>query len=148
MQSRLDALQRMPETGRGAPAAVVGSSGVGRVRPPLGQEITPEPGLSTEPRSRDITRQQTSLVQPLDYYALPVLRTPELDTALQGESHQSGVEGQNHLPRPAAHTAFDAPQDMVGLLGCMRTLPDHIQLFIHQYPQVLLRRAALNPFIP
>jgi len=24
----------------------------------------------------------------------------------------------------------------------------HVQLFIHQYPQVLLGRAALNPFIP
>ena len=36
---------------------------------------------------------------------------------------------------------------MVGLLGCERTLPHHIQLFIHQYPQVLLGRAALNPFI-
>jgi len=24
----------------------------------------------------------------------------------------------------------------------------HVQLFIHQYPQVLLSRAALNPFIP
>jgi len=24
----------------------------------------------------------------------------------------------------------------------------HVQLFIHQYPQVLLSRTALNPFIP
>ncbi|KAK4816649.1 hypothetical protein QYF61_019626 [Mycteria americana] len=39
-------------------------------------------------------------------------------------------------------------QDMVGFLGCERTLPAHVQLFIHQYPQVLLCRAALNPFIP
>ena len=37
-------------------------------------------------------------------HVFPVLRTPELDAALQG----GGVEGQNHLPRPAAHTAFDA----------------------------------------
>ena len=37
---------------------------------------------------------------------------------------------------------------MVGLLGCERTLPAHVQLFIHQYLQVLLRRAALNLFIP
>ena len=36
---------------------------------------------------------------------------------------------------------------MVGLLGCERTLPAHVQLFIHQYPQALLSRAALNPFI-
>jgi len=37
---------------------------------------------------------------------------------------------------------------MVGLLGCQRTLVAHVQLFIHQYPQVLLGRAALNPSIP
>jgi len=37
---------------------------------------------------------------------------------------------------------------MVGLLGCQRTLLGHVQFFIHQYPQVLLSRAALNPFVP
>ena len=37
---------------------------------------------------------------------------------------------------------------MIGFLGCERTLLAHVQLFIHHYPQVLLRRAALNPFIP
>jgi len=37
---------------------------------------------------------------------------------------------------------------MVGLLGCECTLLGHVQLFIHQYPQVLLLRAALNPLIP
>jgi len=36
---------------------------------------------------------------------------------------------------------------MVGLLGCKSTLVAHVQLFIHQYPQVLLRRAYLKPFI-
>ncbi|KAK4810657.1 hypothetical protein QYF61_007394 [Mycteria americana] len=35
-------------------------------------------------------------------------------------------------------------QATVGLLGCERTLPAHVQLFIHQYPQVLFRRAALE----
>ncbi|KAK4818697.1 hypothetical protein QYF61_017918 [Mycteria americana] len=38
-------------------------------------------------------------------------------------------------------------QDMVGLRGCEQTLLAHVLLFIHQYPQVLLHRAALNPFI-
>jgi len=76
-----------------------------------------------------------------------VLRTPELNAGLQVGSHWSGAEGQNHLPRPAGHASLDAAQDMVGLLGCERTLSAHVQLFIHQYPQVLLR-AALNPFIP
>ncbi|KAK4828813.1 hypothetical protein QYF61_000870 [Mycteria americana] len=37
---------------------------------------------------------------------------------------------------------------MVGLLGCERTLSAHVQLFIHQYPQVLLCRAALDHIIP
>ena len=37
---------------------------------------------------------------------------------------------------------------MIGFLGCKCTLPAHVQLFIHQYPQVLLCRAALNQFIP
>ncbi|KAK4830181.1 hypothetical protein QYF61_008972 [Mycteria americana] len=80
-------------------------------------------------------------------HVFPVLRTPELDAALQVGSHQSRAEGQNHLPRPAGHAAFDAAQDTVGFLGCECTLSAHVQLFIHQYPQVLLHRAALNPFI-
>ncbi|KAK4818005.1 hypothetical protein QYF61_004118 [Mycteria americana] len=58
------------------------------------------------------------------------------------------AEGQNHLSRPAGHAAFDAAQDTVGLLGCQCTLLAHVQLFVHQYPQVLFRRAALNPIIP
>ncbi|KAK4824458.1 LOW QUALITY PROTEIN: hypothetical protein QYF61_015836 [Mycteria americana] len=73
---------------------------------------------------------------------------PELDTALQVRSHQSRVEGQNHLPQPAGHASFDAAQDTVGLLGCQRTLLAHVQLFVHQYPQVLFRRAALDHIIP
>ncbi|KAK4830856.1 hypothetical protein QYF61_013785 [Mycteria americana] len=88
--------------------------------------------------------------QPSDYFCGPPLDqlTPELDAVLQVGSHQSRVEGQNHLPRPAGHASFDAAQDAVDLLGCEHTLSAHIQLFIHQYPQVLLCRAALNPFIP
>ncbi|XP_075025338.1 NAD-dependent protein deacetylase sirtuin-7 isoform X2 [Calonectris borealis] len=35
---------------------------------------------------------------------------------------------------------------MVGFLGCKRTLPGHAELVINQHPQVLLLRAALNPF--
>jgi len=81
-------------------------------------------------------------------HVFPVLRAPELDAGLQVGSCHSGAEGQNHLLRAAGHTAFDAAQDTVGLLGCERTLLAHVQLFIDQYPQVLLGRAALNPFIP
>ncbi|KAK4810853.1 LOW QUALITY PROTEIN: hypothetical protein QYF61_008825 [Mycteria americana] len=81
-------------------------------------------------------------------HVLLVLRTPELDAILQVGSHQRGVEGQNHLPRPAGHASLYAAQDTVGFLGCERTLPAHVQLFIHQCPQVLLLRAALNHIIP
>ncbi|KAK4825361.1 hypothetical protein QYF61_026880 [Mycteria americana] len=81
-------------------------------------------------------------------HVLLVLRAPELDAVLQVGSHQSRVEGQNHLPRPAGHAAFDAAQDRVGLLGCEHTLLGHVQLFIYQYSQILLCRAALNHIIP
>ncbi|KAK4823355.1 hypothetical protein QYF61_001703 [Mycteria americana] len=62
--------------------------------------------------------------------------------------HESGVEGQNHLPRPAGHASFNAARDTIGFQGCKHMLPAHVQFFIHQYPQVPLWRAALNPFIP
>ncbi|KAK4810205.1 hypothetical protein QYF61_011799 [Mycteria americana] len=81
-------------------------------------------------------------------HVFPVLRAPELDAVLQVGSHQSRVEGQNPLPRPAGHAAVDAAQDTVGLLGCERALWAHVQLFIHQHPQVLFRRAALDHTIP
>ncbi|PKU48586.1 hypothetical protein llap_1122 [Limosa lapponica baueri] len=37
-------------------------------------------------------------------------------------------------------------QDAVGFLGCKHTLTAHVELLIHQHPQVLLLRDALNPF--
>jgi len=37
---------------------------------------------------------------------------------------------------------------MVGLQGFEQTLVTHVKLFIHQYPQVLLGRAVLDPLIP
>jgi len=76
-----------------------------------------------------------------------VLGAPELDAGLQVGSYQSRVEGWNHLPRPAGHAACDAAQDMVGLLGCKSILSVHVQLSIHQHPEVLLGRAGLNPFM-
>ena len=81
-------------------------------------------------------------------HVFPVLRAPELDAGLPVGSHQSGAEGQNPLPQPAGHIAGDAAQGTVGLLGCEHTLLPHVQVLLHQQPQVLLLRAALNPFIP
>ena len=59
-------------------------------------------------------------------HVFPVLRTPDLDTVLQVGSHQSSVEGQNHLSCTAGHIALDAAQDTVGILGCERTLLAHV----------------------
>ncbi|RMC15391.1 hypothetical protein DUI87_07582 [Hirundo rustica rustica] len=55
--------------------------------------------------------------------------------------------GQNSLPCPADHAAFDPAWDMVGFLGSECTLPGHIQSPTHQHPQVLLIRIALDLFI-
>ena len=57
-------------------------------------------------------------------------------------------ERQNHLPLPAGHSAWDAAQDVVGLLGCERTLVCHAELLVNQHSQVLLSRATLSPLIP
>jgi len=61
-------------------------------------------------------------------------------------SHQSGVEGLNHLPGPAGHADIDAAQHAAGHLGCKCALLSHVELLINQHPQVLLLRAALNSF--
>lgn len=65
-----------------------------------------------------------SSVDILQYaHALLVLRTPEMDTALQAVSHQSRVEGPHHL---ADHASFDAVQEAAGLLDYKCTLPAYI----------------------
>jgi len=61
-------------------------------------------------------------------------------------SHQSRVERQNHLPRHAGHTSFDAAHGTVGLLSCKSTLPGHDEFLMNQHPQLLFLRAALNSF--
>ncbi|KAK4805791.1 hypothetical protein QYF61_000397, partial [Mycteria americana] len=79
-------------------------------------------------------------------HVLLILGDPELNAVLQVRSHKSGVEGENHLPRPAGDASFDAAQDTVGFLGFRSTLPGYVELLITQCHQVLLLRAALNPF--
>jgi len=63
------------------------------------------------------------------------------------ENLESRVQGDNHFPSPAGHTASYSSQDAVGLPGHPSTLLDHIQPTSHQYSQVLLRLAALQPLI-
>lgn len=41
------------------------------------------------------------------------------------------------------HTSFYAVQNTVGFLGCKRTLPSHIQIFIRQCPQLPSTRHLL-----
>ena len=57
-----------------------------------------------------------------------MLGAPELDAGLRVGSDESGVKGQNPLPRPAGLAALDAAQGTVGFLGCQRTLPAHVEL--------------------
>jgi len=80
-------------------------------------------------------------------YVFPVLGAAEMDAGLQMRSHQSGGEGQYHLPPPAGHASFEAAEHRVDLLGCECTLMAHVQLFMYQYPQVFFVRADLDPFI-
>ena len=75
-----------------------------------------------------------------------MLQTTELDAGLQVRSHQSRVQGQNHLPQTAGHNSCDATQDTAGLLHCECTLLGHIELLINRHPQGLLLGAAFNPF--
>ena len=75
---------------------------------------------------------------------LPVLGPrPGRSTAGGGSRGQS--RGGQSPPCPLPPSA-DAAQDAVGLLGCERTLLPHVQLFVHQNPHGLLRRAALREF--
>ena len=62
-------------------------------------------------------------------------------------SHQHRADRQDLLPCPAEHASLDAAWDMVGFLGYEGTLLAHVQLAIHQYPQVLLGSAVFHLYI-
>lgn len=64
----------------------------------------------------------------------PVARTLELDTALQVRAHVSRVEGQNHLPCFAGHTAFEAAQYMVCFLSYKCIWPGLVSQIFHSSP--------------
>ena len=55
---------------------------------------------------------------------------------------QGRAEGEENLPRPAAHTPPHAPQDPIGLLGTEGTLLAQGHPVVPQDTQVPLRRAA------
>jgi len=61
------------------------------------------------------------------------------------EPHKGRVEGEDRLPLSDGPPSLDAAQDTLGFLGCKRTLLAHIELLVHQNPQVLCR-AELREF--
>lgn len=62
-----------------------------------------------------------------------------------GSSAAGGVpQGQNDLSPPAAHTAWDAAQAALGLLGCEGTFPEHAQPLICGNPQLPLHHPIYN----
>ena len=71
----------------------------------IGEVLQPSDALCSPP------------LDPLQHLGvLLVMDASELNAVLQVGSHESRVEGQNHLPQLADHTSLDATQDMVGLL--------------------------------
>ncbi|KAF1467595.1 Interphotoreceptor matrix proteoglycan 1, partial [Megadyptes antipodes antipodes] len=79
---------------------------------------------------------------------LLVVRGPKLNTVFEVQPHQGRVQGHDHFPTPAGHTSSDTSQDALGLLGCLGTLPAHVQPTVDQHPQVLFCQAAFQPLFP
>lgn len=61
---------------------------------------------------------------------------------------QSRAEQDNPFSQLASNAVLDALQEMVGLFGSQGTLLTHIQLAIHQKPQIPFWVAVLQPLIP
>lgn len=59
-----------------------------------------------------------------------MLGTQELNAALQGGFHESGIEGQSHLLQPIGHTSGEA-QDVVDFLCCKAALAGRAWFYIH-----------------
>lgn len=53
---------------------------------------------------------------------------------------------ENYVPLPARQPSFDATQYLFGLAGSKYTLLANVKFLTSQHFQVLLPRAALNPF--
>ena len=77
----------------------------------------------------------------------PVLGAPGVVTVLQMGPHEDRIEGDNPLPLPAGQPSFDAAQGVVGRPGCKCTLLAHVQLSVHQDPQVLPHRTAFKELL-
>ncbi|RMC18069.1 hypothetical protein DUI87_04948 [Hirundo rustica rustica] len=78
---------------------------------------------------------------------LPILRGPELDTALKVWPDQCRVQGKNDLPAPADHIMPDPGQDAIGLLGHQGTLRLMFSC-CHQYASVPFLLGTVQPHHP
>jgi len=58
--------------------------------------------------------------------------------------HQGRVEGEDHLPRPAADSLPDAAQGTISLFRGQGMLLTHIQHGVHQDAEVLFCQAAFQ----
>ncbi|KAK4818789.1 hypothetical protein QYF61_019135 [Mycteria americana] len=98
--------------------------------------------------------EQPQLSQPFfigEVHVFPVLATPELDPLEYSRWGLTRAEYRGSIISLDLLVTLKkkcAAQDMIGFQGCKCTLLAHIQFFIYKYPQVLLCRATLNPFIP
>jgi len=72
-----------------------------------------------------------------------VLRSLDMNTVAQVRPHKGRVERNNHFPHALGNPSFNAAQDTV--LGCKYTLLAHVQLFVHQDPQILPHRVMSYP---
>ena len=76
----------------------------------------------------------------------PMSWRPRAECSTAGEVSRRWSTENNHLPRSNGCSTSGAAQYTVVFLGCKCTLWGHVEVFINQHPQVLLLRAALNPF--
>lgn len=73
-----------------------------------------------------------------------VVRSPQLNTAIEVLPHRGRVQGDDHLPVPAGNTVSYASQDATELLGHLGTLLTHVQLSVGLH----LRLVSLTVFQP
>lgn len=57
-----------------------------------------------------------------------MLRVPELNAVLHMGSPESRVEGENYLPGPSGHAAFDPALHVVGFFSFLTALEDRCRV--------------------
>jgi len=95
----------------------------------------PQPLLVRE-MLHSLNRFSGSALDSLKQFPVLELRSPELDTIFQMQSHQGSVKREENQSRPTNHTSSNTPQDATGLLGQKGTVLAHDYPAVHQDPQV------------